>query len=291
MLPRKEFAVLCGLWDNKERYVLMVLGGVGRPMGEQAVLDGVRFVAPPMRESRYRKAIERLRQGRVISEVEPGLLGIAEPEAWVGRIAPQRLASIDAALAVLAELESPSPPGRESGTKGKPGRPSRGKIAEPEQPQRERVSPSTASPPSRSGATLDDVADRAAVVFGAEVGEQLRLQSETLAYRVGGSLDRVLAAIVRCEVTNFRSDSPVGFLVWRANRFRSSRIPDRVQARLASPPRPIGSGPRSSQGRPTTCFRTADHPIPRPQLRPNMSTKEMVHRLIREKREAELAAR
>ena len=117
MLPRKEFALLCGHWDQKERYVLMVLGGVGCPLGEEALLQRVKIAGPPLRDSRYRQAIERLRQDGVLVEVEPGLLGIAEPDAWSGRIDEERLAAIDAARGSM------SSPGRQSAAKGKPGRP------------------------------------------------------------------------------------------------------------------------------------------------------------------------
>jgi hypothetical protein len=221
----------------------------------------------------------------------------------VGRIGADLLARIDAAKSsVDAAPESTPSPGRGVGVKGKSGRPARGRVAEkagePEQPNPERVSPSAVSPPSRrGGVTLDAIADRAAVVFGTVVGEQLRQQGETLAYRVGGRLDCVMAAVAHCEVTNFRPDTPVGFLIWMANKMRSSGIPERVQARLALPPRPIGSEPRpsakprASQIRPPTYFRAIDHPIHRDPAKGNVSMLETVHRYIREKREAELAAR
>ena len=47
-----------------------------------------------------------------------------------------------------------------------------------------------------------------------------------------------------CELTNFVPERPVGFLIWMASTFRSTRIPERVQARLSLPPTPIACRPR-----------------------------------------------
>ncbi len=104
MTKRIAWALLCGRWDPKERSVLMVLAGAGRPMDEQDVVLLARRIGGLLRESRYRKAVERLRQDGVLAEVEPGRLAVAEPDAWTGRVSAGTLAVIDR----LSDPRSPS---------------------------------------------------------------------------------------------------------------------------------------------------------------------------------------
>jgi hypothetical protein len=126
---------------------------------------------------------------------------------------------------------------------------------------------------------LDRLADRAAVVFG-DRAMKLRTQVETIAFQVG--LENLWAALAKAELEESTPKSLTGLLISFARGFRDSGIPDWVGEQLAKPPRPIGSGPLPSQTRPVTYFRAEDHPVPRDPDKVNLSSLEMVHRLIRE---------
>jgi hypothetical protein len=110
MTARTARALICIQADDKERAVLVAMIGAGRPIAEQDLVVRAWRVGRLLRQNRYRRAVERLRRDGVLEEDEEGLLVIAEPDAWIGRVPARAMAVIDAQERPAAPL-SHSPPG------------------------------------------------------------------------------------------------------------------------------------------------------------------------------------
>jgi hypothetical protein len=103
MTARTARALICGRLDSKERPVIVAMIGAGGPIAQQDLVVRAWRVGGLLRQNRYRRAVERLRRDGVLEENEEGLLVIAEPDRWIGRISAR-------AMAVINALDGPASP-------------------------------------------------------------------------------------------------------------------------------------------------------------------------------------
>ena len=84
--------------------MIIAMVGVGPPATEQEIVVRAWRFAGVLRTSRYRRTLSRLRRDGVVVEDERGLIDIAEPDGWIGRISREKLAVIVALNGAAAPL-------------------------------------------------------------------------------------------------------------------------------------------------------------------------------------------
>jgi hypothetical protein len=214
----------------------MVLIGVGRPMSVENILTRARLASPPLKDIKFKCAFDRLQRDGVIREVGPGLFDISEPGEWEARVGAKLLAKLDAARAFV---ESCDDKGVEmSDVPHQVGPPARRAASHDDEADASR-SPHRTS----SEVAIEDVARRAAVVFGPAIGDQLLCKGQSIERQVKGRLDLVLDAIDYCAETEFQPRNPIAFVSWLAKKNGAEGVPDRFGPRQTPPAQPIGRAP------------------------------------------------
>ena len=95
--------------------------------------------------------------------------------------------------------------------------------------------------------TIDDVAHRVAIAYGAATAEFIRQEADAIDQRISGRFDLLLAAVADCELGGIQpADYPnltVAYMLDLARLYAREGIPDHVMAQLARSPIPIPRDP------------------------------------------------
>jgi hypothetical protein len=102
MTPRTIRAPLLASFDRPERCVLAALAASSASPEEDVIARAAR-IGGMLPRKRYKRDLSRLLRGGVVERVGRGLLAIAEPDRWAGRIRPAALASIDSGGSIYGE--------------------------------------------------------------------------------------------------------------------------------------------------------------------------------------------
>lgn len=110
MTDRIARALLFARLDTRERPVIEALVVAGRPVAEAELVHLAWRHADHLRETRYRRAVRRLRRDGVLVADAWGRLVIGEPDGWVRRITHDHLAWVDSLDALTTSQGSTGAP-------------------------------------------------------------------------------------------------------------------------------------------------------------------------------------